>query len=187
MNLIRVIARKIFYLAMGRPLTAHEKCEKIIQEIRDGGGIVGDNVEILDSFIDMGEPNLIAIGSDVTLTGVRILTHDASTKRFLGYTKTGRVVIGSHVFIGNGVIILPDTVIGDNVIIGAGSVVAKDIPSNTVAAGNPIRILGSFEDYIEKNRQLMKEKPVLEEYPYQIMQHQESIDRLKESGTGYLL
>lgn len=187
MNLLRTILRKIYYLIKGRPLTDHEKSEKMKQAIRNGGGTVGDNVEILGSFIDMGEPYLITIGSDVTLTGVRILTHDASTKRFLGYTKTGKVVIGSHVFIGNGTIILPDTVIGDNVIIGAGSVVAKDIPSNTVAAGNPIRILGSFEGYIEKNRRLMNERPVLEEYPHQIMEHQESIDRLKESGSGYLL
>ncbi len=187
MNLIRKIARKIYYLIKGRPLTDHEKSEKIIQEIRSGGGTVGENVAILNSFIDMGEPYLITIGSDVTLTGIRILTHDASTKRFLGYTKTGKVVIGSHVFIGNGAIILPDTVIGDNVIIGAGSVVAKDIPSNTVAVGNPIRVIGSFDDYIEKNRQQMKEKPVLDEYPHQIMQHQESIVRLKKSGSGYLL
>lgn len=45
------------------------------------------------------------------------------------------MAVGSHVFIGNGAIILPDIVIGDNVIIGVGSVVAKDTPSNIVAVG----------------------------------------------------
>ena len=187
MRLVRKIAKKLYYLIKGKPLTDHEKSERIISAIRQGGGTIGDNVEILNSFIDMGEPYLITIGSDVTLTGIRLLTHDASTKRVLGYTKTGRVVIGNHVFIGNGAIILPDTVIGDNVIIGAGSVVAKDIASNTVAAGNPIRVLGSFEDYIEKNRRLMKEKPVLNEYPSEIMEHQDSIETLQKSGSGYIL
>ena len=51
------------------------------------------------------------------------------------------VTIGNNVWIGGGAIILPGVSIGDNVTIGAGSVVTKDIPSNTVAAGNPCRVL----------------------------------------------
>ena len=51
------------------------------------------------------------------------------------------VTIGNNVWIGGGAIILPGVTIGDNVTIGAGSVVTKDIPSNTVAAGNPCRVL----------------------------------------------
>ena len=51
------------------------------------------------------------------------------------------VRIGNNVWIGGGAIILPGVTIGDNVTIGAGSVVTKDIPSNTVAAGNPCRVL----------------------------------------------
>ena len=49
--------------------------------------------------------------------------------------------IGSNVWIGGGVIILPGITIGDNVIIAAGSVVTKDIPSNTIAGGNPCTII----------------------------------------------
>ena len=51
---------------------------------------------------------------------VQILAHDASTKRYLGYTKIGRVLIGNNVFVGAGTIILPSVAIGNNVIIGAG-------------------------------------------------------------------
>lgn len=47
------------------------------------------------------------------------------------------VKIGNNVWIGTRTIILPGVEIGDNVVIGAGSVVTKDIPSNTMAAGNP--------------------------------------------------
>ncbi|MEG2632990.1 MAG: DapH/DapD/GlmU-related protein, partial [Oscillospiraceae bacterium] len=56
-------------------------------------------------------------------------------------TKTAPVHIGNNVWIGGGAIILPGVTIGDNAVIGAGSVVTKDIPSNTVAVGNPCRVL----------------------------------------------
>ena len=58
-------------------------------------------------------------------------------------TITGPVKIGNNCWIGGGAILLPGVTIGDNVVIGAGSVVTKDIPSNTVAAGNPCHILRS--------------------------------------------
>lgn len=56
-------------------------------------------------------------------------------------TQTAPVVIGNHCWIGGGAIILPGVTIGDNVVIGAGSVVTKDIPSDTVAFGNPCRVV----------------------------------------------
>ena len=51
------------------------------------------------------------------------------------------VYIGHNVWIGGSVTILPGGTIGDNVTIGAGSVVVSDIPSNTVAVGNPCRVV----------------------------------------------
>lgn len=51
------------------------------------------------------------------------------------------VTIGNNVWIGAGVIILPGVTIGDNAVIGAGSVVTKDIPANTLAVGNPCRVI----------------------------------------------
>lgn len=51
------------------------------------------------------------------------------------------VAIGNNVWIGGSVTILPGVTIGDNVTIGAGSVVTKDIPSGTVAVGNPCRVI----------------------------------------------
>ncbi|MBM7635309.1 sugar O-acetyltransferase [Streptococcus saliviloxodontae] len=51
------------------------------------------------------------------------------------------VTIGSHVWIGGGVQINQGVTIGDNVVIGSGSVVTKDIPSNSIAAGVPCRII----------------------------------------------
>ncbi len=56
-------------------------------------------------------------------------------------TQTAPVRIGNSVWIGGGAILLPGVTIGDNVVIGAGSVVTSDIPSNTVAFGNPCRVV----------------------------------------------
>lgn len=56
-------------------------------------------------------------------------------------TQTAPVTIGDNVWIGGGAILLPGVTIGDNVVIGAGSVVTKDIPSNTIAYGNPCRVI----------------------------------------------
>lgn len=51
------------------------------------------------------------------------------------------VSIGNNCWIGGSVTILPGVTIGDNVTVGAGSVVVKDIPSNSVAVGNPAKVV----------------------------------------------
>ena len=131
-----------------------------VEALRKRGVKIGENVDILNSLIDGGHGALISIGNNVTITGVRILSHDASTKKFLGYSKVGLVEIGDNVFIGQGSIILPNTKIGNNVIIGAGSVIAKDVPDNVVVAGNPWRVLCTFDEYIDRNRLAMQNRPV---------------------------
>lgn len=57
------------------------------------------------------------------------------------------VHIGSNVWIGAGVIIVPGVHIGDNSVIGAGSVVTKDIPADSVAYGNPCRVVREINDH----------------------------------------
>lgn len=51
------------------------------------------------------------------------------------------VRIGRNCWIGAGAVILPGVTVGDGSVIGAGSVVTKDVPPNTVAVGNPCRVL----------------------------------------------
>lgn len=60
---------------------------------------------------------------------------------FQGYTVDKEVTINDDVWIGRRVIILPGVTIGKGSIIGAGSVVARDIPSYSVAVGNPCRVV----------------------------------------------
>ena len=54
--------------------------------------------------------------------------------------------IGSNVWIGADVIILPGVSIGDNTVIGAGSVVTKNIPSNVLAVGNPCKVIREISE-----------------------------------------
>ncbi|WP_282940850.1 sugar O-acetyltransferase [Paenibacillus sp. RC67] len=51
------------------------------------------------------------------------------------------ITVGSNVWIGGGVTVLPGVTIGDNTVIGSGSVVTKDIPANVIAVGNPCRVI----------------------------------------------
>lgn len=121
---------------------------------------MGTNVDLINSFLDYGFGYLITIGNNVTITNATILTHDASTKKELGYSKIGRVDIGNDVFIGYGAIVLPNTHIGNKVIIGAGTVVTKDIPDNSVVAGNPMRFICTYDEYMIKNKERMEKVPV---------------------------
>lgn len=114
--------------------------------------------------IDGGLPWLITIGDDVTISsGVRILTHDASTNVVGCGTKLGKVDIGNNVFIGCGSIILCGTRIGDNVVVGAGSVVAHDLESDAVYAGNPARKICTIDEYREKYETLRQSRPRLDD------------------------
>lgn len=112
----------------------------------------GDNCSLLTTHWGT-EPFLILMGNNVTITsGVRLLTHDGSTRLVKDingnrYYKYSGVTVGDNVFIGINTIILPGLTIGSNVVVGAGSVVTKNIPSNTVYAGNPACQISTFDSY----------------------------------------
>ncbi len=64
--------------------------------------------------------------------------------------KVERTFVKKGASIGSGATILSKVVIGENAIVGAGSVVTKDVPANTIAAGNPSRALRRIESEITK-------------------------------------
>lgn len=157
------------------------------EELRKKGAHVGNNVAIYTKHLDLAHAWLLTIGDHVTLSDCRILLHDASTKNALGYSRIGRVEIGNNVFIGADAIILPNVKIGSDVIIGAGCVVAKDIPDNSVVIGNPAKIVSTYDRYIDKNRELMKERPIYNTYSKEKTQaekDQQYLD-LKDGGIAF--
>lgn len=56
------------------------------------------------------------------------------------------VTVGSHSWIGGDVVITPGVTIGENCVIGVGSVVTKDIPDNSIAVGNPCKVIRQVND-----------------------------------------
>ncbi len=65
-------------------------------------------------------------------------------QRNKGLEYARHITIGNNVWIGGNVCVLPGVNIGDNCVIGAGSVVVKDIPANSVAVGNPCKVVKSI-------------------------------------------
>ena len=92
---------------------------------------------------------MVTIGDDCFIgPNVSIYTACHSTdpvKRNTRMEWAEPVTIGDNVWIGGDVVILPGVTVGDNVTIGAGSVVTRDIPSNTIAAGNPCRVIKQLD------------------------------------------
>ena len=88
---------------------------------------------------------LVTIGDDVFVgPNVSIYTACHSTNPTERNTRqewARPVTIGNNCWIGGSVTILPGIRIGNNCTIGAGSVVTSDIPDNTIAVGNPCRVI----------------------------------------------
>lgn len=87
----------------------------------------------------------VTIGSR-TLFGPGVQVYTAThpldyQERATGLEYAKPISIGEDVWVGGGAIICPGVRIGDRAVIGAGSVVTKDIPADTLAAGNPCRVI----------------------------------------------
>ena len=111
--------------------------------------VVGDLVGLSSCTIVAG--NSIDIGEDTILgAGSMVLDNDfhaigSGFSWLTEYSKNSKPVkIGRGCFIGARSIILKGVTLGDRVVIGAGSVVTKDVPAHSIAAGNPARVVGTI-------------------------------------------
>ena len=97
-------------------------------------------------FVDGGA---ITFGNDVLVgPGCTFVTvnHAIEPERRLGGVMQCKpITVGNNVWFGAEVTVCPGVTIGDNCVIGAGSVVVRDIPANTVAAGNPCKVVRRVE------------------------------------------
>ena len=121
---------------------------------------LGDNVSINMNctFVDC---NQIEIGSNVLIaSNVQLYTAahpvelserltpdwDPQSGEYFCRTFARPIRIGDGCWLGGGVIVLPGVTIGSGSVIGAGSVVTKDIPANSVAVGNPCRVIRTINE-----------------------------------------
>lgn len=110
----------------------------------------GYNIEIGENFYSnhnlvILDPAPVKFGKNVLIgpnCGFYTPEHPIeSTERMKGLEYAKPITIGDNVWFGGGVSVLSGVTIGNNVVIGAGSVVTKDIPSGSVAVGNPCKVI----------------------------------------------
>lgn len=116
-----------FYTDCGRNITVGKNVFiNACCNFQDQGGItIGDGSQI---------------GHKVTLA---TLNHGVAPED-RGTLYPAPITIGKNVWIGAAATLLPGVTIGDNSIIGAGSLVTKDVPKNSIAVGNPCRVIKSI-------------------------------------------
>jgi len=108
--------------------------------------VFGNNIIINNQFSAISEGEGIYIG-DRTIMGVNVSVMDTDfhniepSKRMEAGYPTKAVHIGENVWIGNNVTILKGSIIGANSVIAANSLVNSDIPANTIAGGNPCKVI----------------------------------------------
>lgn len=116
----------------------------------------GNNVQIND-FVHINAVNHVNIG-DNTLIASKVFITDLEHGSYIGNENDSipdsivkdrplsfkPVNIGKNVWIGELVSVLPGVTIGDNSIIGSNSVVTKSIPANSIAVGNPAKVIKQF-------------------------------------------
>ena len=149
----------------------------------------GKNIEVGKNFfanynctiLDVGKVVIgdnCKFGPNVSVYTAGHPVHPASRNTLFEYGVD--VHIGDNVWIGGNCVLCPGVHVGDNAVIGAGSVVTKDIPSWTVAAGNPCRVIREITEgdrltyfrglpaddgAIEEMRRIWQENPDAVKYP----------------------
>ncbi len=162
------------------------------QRLQNIGMRIGKNVYLPSStWIDAHHCFLISIGDNCVFgDNCAILAHDAMPNGFIDATKIGLVEIGEQCHFGFGTIIMPGVKIGPRVVVAANSVVATDIPPNSVARGTPAKVIGTLDDYLEYHRLAMQKSLCFpyKEYSLEFLtpaRKKEMIEKLKTS-PGYI-
>ncbi len=129
------------------------KEEKIKRKYFSQHGVkIGENCAIF-SDITTPESYLITIGDNVTISNdVQFITHDNCIDRLISEKCDvfGEIVIGNNCFIGARSIILPGVTLGEKTVVGAGSVVSKSFQGDVIIAGNPAKVIGNVNQYLDK-------------------------------------
>jgi acetyltransferase-like isoleucine patch superfamily enzyme len=111
-------------------------------------GILCDPGDNINNYIQAN--NGIIFGNNIELApGVSIISSNHETTNLSKHVKGKPIIIGNNVWIGANTTVLPEVTIGNNVTIGANSVVTKDIASNSIAVGNPCKVIKKKEPYTE--------------------------------------
>ncbi len=112
-----------------------------------GPVIIGDRTKIGLSNTIIGPVTIgndIRLAQNITLSGLNHNYTDVTLPIHIQGVSTAPIIIEDETWIGANVVVLAGVTIGKHCIVAAGSVVTKDVPSYSVAAGNPARILKKY-------------------------------------------
>ena len=110
------------------------------------GVILGGTIIVARKSVEIGDGT--GVGANVVIADSDFHVVWPPERRFdlAPIEEAKPVKIGRRVWIGYGAIILKGVTIGDNAVIGAGSVVTRDVPANTLAAGSPARPIRRLDE-----------------------------------------
>ena len=110
--------------------------------VEPGAGIA-NYIQALNGFI---------FGSNIRIgPNVSIISSNHDMNDYDKHVQVEPIRIGNNVWIAANCVIMPGVNIGNNVVIGAGSIVNKDIPDNSIAVGNPCKVIKSKQEYMQQN------------------------------------
>jgi len=112
-----------------------------------GSVIIGDRTKIGLSNTIIGPVKIgndIRLAQSITLSGLNHNYEDVSKPIHVQGVSTSTIIIKDGTWIGANVVVLAGVTIGKNCVIAAGSIVTKNIPSFSVAVGNPARVLKKY-------------------------------------------
>lgn len=119
-----------------------------VMMLRWGGYRIGKNSTIRQGFIIIDEPadmGMVVIGDRVNIAPrvTLVVSSRPTTSRIGPYapTRHGLVILENDVWIGTGVVVLPNVTVGEGAVVGANSVVTKDVAPYTIVAGAPARFI----------------------------------------------
>jgi len=122
------------------------------------------------TWIDASHCYLITIGDHCRFgEQCLILSHDAQMDEFLDAGRLGRVTIHPWCQVGARTTIMAGVEIGPRTIVAPNSVVLRSLPPDTVCGGNPARVLGSLDEYLDARRAEMAQQPHFDSDTYRRM------------------
>lgn len=144
---------------------------------------IGDFV-LISPGVRISSNQSIRIGSS-SMLAANVYISDSDWHGLYNRTRPFRcskpVVLGDNVWIGDGAIICKGVRIGNNSVVGAGAVVSKDVPENTVVAGNPAQVVKA----INPNRKMLTRESLFAD-PEHYHRNQALLDKYMLAGNGWL-
>ncbi|WP_323813203.1 acyltransferase [Cellvibrio sp. NN19] len=181
-----IFGRNIHMGKYAQIICASDNCVRLTSwpsKQADAEIIIGDYC-LISPGVRISSAKSIRIGDNCMLAANVIISDSdwhGIYNRIRPFRCTKPVTIENNVWLGERVIVNKGVTIGDNSVIGAGSIITKSIPANSVAAGNPARVIKT----INPNRRMLKRELLFSD-PEHYFYNQDQLDKFMLGNNGWL-